>query len=124
MESAMAQRRTALNVGIVCTALTLITLSSSFGGEPANSMDQSSLANGRLAQASGCDVVTCSYVTKTVICHRIAHSCPPQLLLPFRSLPQKQTTALRPFPDLTRCRHFRSYRLQSGRSVRVCARSK
>jgi hypothetical protein len=120
----MAQRRIALNVGIVCTALTLITLSSSFGGEPANSMDQSSLANGRLAQASSCDLVTCSYVAKTVMCHRIAHSCPPQLLLPFHRPPQKQTTALRPFPDLSRCRHFRSYRLQSGRLLRLCARFK
>jgi hypothetical protein len=86
--------------------------------------DQGPLANGRLAQASSCDVVTWSYVTKTVICHRIAHACPPQLLLPFHSLPQKQTTALRPLPDLARCRHLRSYRLQSGRYLRVCVRFK
>jgi hypothetical protein len=107
MERTMARHGTALNVGVVCIALALITLASE-----------------RLAQASDCDVVTCSYVTKTVICHRIAHACPPQLLLPFHSLPQKQTMAPRPFPYLARCRHFRSYRLQSGRYRLVCVRSK
>jgi hypothetical protein len=85
--------------------------------------DQGPLANGRLAQASNCDVVTCTYVTKTVICHRIAHSCPPQLL-PFRNLPQKQTVSRRPFPDLERCRRFRNYQLQSGRFRRVCVQPK
>ncbi|HEY2229946.1 MAG TPA: hypothetical protein VGI22_19830, partial [Xanthobacteraceae bacterium] len=72
-----------MNVGAICVALSLITLSSSLGGEPTKSMGQTPLANGRLAQASSCDLVTCSYVSKTVMCHRIAHSCPPQLLLPF-----------------------------------------
>ena len=26
--------------------------------------------------AANCDVVICSYVSKTIICHRVPHSCP------------------------------------------------
>jgi hypothetical protein len=90
----------------------------------ASRYDQSPLANGYVIQASSCAVVTCSYVSKTVMCHRIAHSCPPQLLLPFQNLPQKQTIPLRPFADLRGCPHSRNDRAQGGRSRHICGRPK
>jgi hypothetical protein len=95
--------------------------------DPASSAsryEQSPLANGYVIQASSCPVVTCSYVSKTVMCHRISHSCPPQLLLPFENLPQKQTMPLRPFFELRRCQHSRNDRAQGGRSRRICGRPK
>jgi hypothetical protein len=51
--------------------------------------DDSPLGTPYLVQARSDDVVICSFVGKVVMCHRIARSCPPGLLLP-RKLPREQ----------------------------------
>ena len=81
------------------------------------------IGNGHFVQASSCDVVTCSYVAKTVMCHRIAHSCPTQLLPPFRTQPHKQTIPLRPFLELRLCPLSRHHHVAGRPSRRVCAPS-
>jgi hypothetical protein len=55
----------------------------------ASRYDDSPLGNGYTVQASGDDVVVCSFVGKVVMCHRIVRSRPPRLLLPYR-LPREQ----------------------------------
>jgi hypothetical protein len=56
-----------------------------------------------LDAAANCDVVICSYVSKTIICHRLARSCP--YSPPPRSFHPRQRKSCRSglFPTLRGC---------------------